>query len=462
MSCEKIAISDVVILTTEGRKDLKDNGLLYGDSSRPFGMMRMCHCLCFFTRRLLCFSVMLLIVSSLFAQKGEGKHWGAEVEFVPGKALVMDQYQRKWMRGRDNYTIGLRANYSTMPCDSDDFAADYNFPTLSVGLRYSINNGVTMYRDKDREWPLIEPVDYESRLGNIVTLYGMFTRPLYRTAKWELAYFLAAGIGYSKNKYNTYDAIDNELIGSRWLIYFGAGVNATYRFAPQWGLKAGLDFYHHSNGALNRPNKGANILGPSLALCYQPYAEEVADAKGTFAPASFKSYWYCNITAGVGGKTMLEDWIDTQFGTAPGEENYRTDQFKSYVAYSLQADVMCRYARRWASGVGVDLFYGSYASHVEKKDKAKGRDLSHSPWSVGIAAKHQVYFRNLSLAMSLGYYLFREMGHNAKENEKRYYERIGIHYTFPSLGGLTIGGNVKAHLTKADLTEFVVSYPIKF
>ena len=51
---------------------------------------------------------------------------------------------------------------------------------------------------------------------------------------------------------------------------------------------------------------------------------------------------------------------------------------------------------------------------------------------------------------------------NAKENEKRYYERIGIHYTFPSLGGLTIGGNVKAHLTKADLTEFVVSYPIKF
>ena len=122
---------------------------------------------------------MLLTASMLFAQKGGAKHWGAEVEFMPGKALVMDQYQRKWMRGRDNYTVGLRANYSTMPCDSDDFAADYNFPTLSVGLRYSINNGVTMYRDKDREWPLIEPVDYESRLGNIVTLYGMFTRPLY-------------------------------------------------------------------------------------------------------------------------------------------------------------------------------------------------------------------------------------------------------------------------------------------
>lgn len=456
---------DDVTLTTEGKKNLKDNDLFHGDSSRPLGMTCLCkhafYCLGFSARRFLCFTAMLLIASVLLAQKSEGKHWGAEVEFMPGKALVMDEYQRKWMRGKDNYTIGVRANYSTLPSDSDDFAADYNYPTLSIGLRYSMNSNVTMYRDKDKDWPLIEPVDYESRLGNIVTLYGMFSRPIFRSQKWEFGYSLAAGVGYSKNKYNTHDAIDNELIGSRWLIYFGAGLNATYRFAPKWGLKAGLDFYHHSNGALNRPNKGANILGPSLALCYQPYAEEVADTKQTFSPASFKSFWYCNITAGIGGKTMLEDWIDTQFDTPPSETDYRTDQFKSYVAYSLQADIMCRYARRWASGAGVDLFYGTYSSHIRDLDAEKGRKAKHSPWSVGIAAKHQVYFRNLSLAMSVGYYLFREMGHNAKENEKRYYERIGIHYTFPSLGGLTIGGNVKAHLTKADLTEFVVSYPIK-
>ena len=365
------------------------------------------------------------------------------------------------MRGKNNHTIGLRANYTLMPCDSNDFAADYNYPTLSVGVRYSINSGVTMHRNKDNCWPLIEPVDYESRLGNIITLYGMFTRPLYRTSRWEASYSLSFGVGYSKNKYNTHDAIDNELIGSRWLIYFGAGLNATYRFAPQWGIKAGLDFYHHSNGALNRPNKGANILGPSLALCYQPSMEKVANSRQDYAPQAFRRFWYCNITTGIGGKTMLEDWIDTQFETSPNETDYRTDKFKFYTAYSLQADIMCRYARRWASGVGADFFYGSYSSHIESMDREKGCDARHSPWSFGIAAKHQVYYKNLSLAMSLGWYLFREMGHNALENEKRYYERIGVYYTFPSLGGLTIGCNVKAHLTKADLTEFTISYPIR-
>ena len=389
------------------------------------------------------------------------KHWGADVEYVSGKAIVMDEYQKKWMKGKDNHTIGIRANYTPLPCDSDSFAAEYDYPTLSIGLRYSINNGITMHRSTDRYWPLIIPVDYDSKLGNIITLYGKFSRPLYRSSKWELDYSLAVGVGYSKNKYNTYNAIDNELIGSRWLIYFGAGLNATYRFTPQWGIKAGLEFYHHSNGALNRPNKGANIFGPSVALCYQPYAEEVTKNRHTFTPVGFERYWYMNITAGLGGKTMLEDWIHTQFETAPNESDYRTDRFNSYAAYSLQTDIMYRYARRWASGVGIDLFYGTYSSHIKEMDELKGRHTKHSPWSIGIAAKHEVYYHNLSLAMSIGYYMFREMGHNAKANEKRYYERIGVHYTFPSLGGLTIGGNVKAHLTKADLTEFVVSYPIK-
>lgn len=403
----------------------------------------------------------MLLSLEAYPQAHSSRRWGIDIEYVKGNALVMDEYQRKWMKGRENHTIGIRANYTTFSSSNDYFAADYNYPEISVGLRYSINNGVSMHREKDSNWPFIEPVDYDSKLGNIATLYGMFSRSLLRTSDWTVDYSLSFGVGYSKDKYNLHDAIDNELIGSRWLIYFGAGLNATYWFAPQFGVKAGVDFYHHSNGALNRPNKGANILGPSLGVRYRPNADEAARKPHTFFSPEFSRYWYLNITAGIGGKTMLEDWIETQFKTLPGEPYYRTDNFKFYAAYSLQADIMYRYARRWASGIGADLFYGSYSSHIKQLDNRNGHQLSHSPWSIGIAAKHQVYYKNASFAMSLGYYLFREMGHNASLNEKRYYERIGLHYTFPSLGGLTIGCNVKAHLTKADLTEFIISYPIR-
>ena len=45
--------------------------------------------------------------------------------------------------------------------------------------------------------------------------------------------------------------------------------------------------------------------------------------------------------------------------------------------------------------------------------------------------------------------------------EKPYYERIGLFYTLPALHDLTFGLSLNAHLTKADFSELVISYPIK-
>jgi hypothetical protein len=118
-----------------------------------------------------------------------------------------------------------------------------------------------------------------------------------------------------------------------------------------------------------------------------------------------------------------------------------------------------RYARRWASGIGVDVFYGTYDGRIREISLLRN-DLSEiSPWSVGIAAKHEAFFGHLSLNVALGIYIYRHMGQWAKELEKPYYERIGLNYQFQKLGNIKIGVNVKAHLTKADLTEVVISYP---
>ena len=111
--------------------------------------------------------------------------------------------------------------------------------------------------------------------------------------------------------------------------------------------------------------------------------------------------------------------------------------------------------------MGIDWFYGTYASHIADLDAQQGNVAKHSPWSLGIAAKHEVFYHRLSLGLSFGWYLHRQMGYNALFNESRYYERIGLHYSFPVLGGLKAGINVKAHQTKADLTELVVAIPVR-
>ena len=406
---------------------------------------------------------LLLLTVTTTARSADGdtlRIVGFTAYATPTWQISMNSTESKWLRQKQAFAFGGELHFSALPCDSDAFAEDYHFPTLSIGAKLALNNGVTMRRTADPEWGKLVPVDYDSHLGDIVTVYGSFSRPLLRRRRWEIDYSLRAGVGYGPHVYNQVDNIDNELIGSRFTIYFGAALTASYQFSEKWGIMAGILYGHHSNGALDRPNKGENHVGPVVGLRYAPHQMELPDRKQ--APRRpFHPFWYADLRLGFGGKTLLEDWQLTQFQADPSDPDYRTDHFRLYTAYSLQASLMHRYARRWASGLGLDLYYGSYYKRVRELDRADGATCSHSPWSVGIAAKHAVFYHRLSLDVALGIYLYRRMGTRAKEIERPYYERIGVFYSFPRLAGLRLGASVNAHFTKADVTELIVSIPFR-
>lgn len=379
---------------------------------------------------------------------------------VPGTVLSIDDYQKKFMVKSGTASFGAALNYSALPKDSDDFAADYGYPSFSFGLRYSNHHPVRMHREKDSEWRTYEPVDYESRMGDIVTAYATFNRPLLRKSRWEIDYAVSMGVGYSHKKFNNRDDIDNLIIGSRWLIYFGAGIHATYHVVPEWGIRAGIDYYHHSNGSMNMPNKGANVIGPMLGLVYTPYYKEVAEHSNDYRPGKFQRYWYLNFSSAIGMKALNEEFQLSQFYTSPDSPDYCKNHFKRYVTWSAQADLMYRYARRWASGVGFDAFYGTYTDDVKDMEKNWHQAEQYSRWSFGIAAKHEVFYHNWSIAMSIGCYLYRHQGFKPKALEQPYYERIGLYYTFQHIGNVRVGFNVKAHRTRADYTEMCISVPV--
>ena len=355
-------------------------------------------------RYLLLFTHLLfLAVSSTVAQTADTlRNWGASLGVQPGRVLVVDDYQGKWQKDKSNFSLDASWIHVDLPTDSDAFAADYGWPELGVGLKMSFNHGITMHKSASPEWGLAEEVDYDSHMGNSLAAYVSFNRPFFRGRKWMVDYSLAAGVGYSHSAYHPRYAVDNELIGSHWLIYFGAGVHVLYHFNHEWGVKVGADFWHLSNGALSRPNKGANIFGPSASIVYCPYYDHLYLSKNKFQAKRFAPSLFINLSLGVGAKTLNEDWLETQFNTPKGHPDYRTGHFKLYMAYSLQADVMYRYARRWASGAGVDVFYGSYADRVRQIDGMHHYEAQHSPWSLGVALKHHVYYKRIALAMSLG------------------------------------------------------------
>ena len=384
---------------------------------------------------------------------------GIEFRYIPAQTLTLDKEPRIWTKTKDTHSWAAQINVTPT---KNAYAHDYNYPTFSFGLRYHLNHGTTMHRDDP--WGEAQPVNYTSKLGNFLTLYGTFNRPLYRSKHWQWGYYLGTGIAYTSLKYNQKNDIDNEYIGSHLNIYFNAGLYGQVKIAKEWSVKGGLDFAHHSNGAMARPNKGANYLGPFVGLVYEPQQATSPIAKrNTEATQPFQKYWFTEFTLGLGGKTLLEEWLQTQFNTPQGQPDYRKEHFTYYGAYSFHTHLLYRYARRWASGVGVGLFYGEYAHRIARMDKENGHtDEKHSPWSASIEARHEVYYRNVSVRLTLGYYLYRHMGYSANHGlEYPYHEQVGVFYSFPKLKGLTLGFSVNAHATKADFTELQLSIPVR-
>ncbi|MCR5077421.1 MAG: acyloxyacyl hydrolase [Prevotella sp.] len=384
---------------------------------------------------------------------------GIEARFIPAQTLTLDESARSWTKTKATYAVSIQVNLTPV---KNGFAQDYNYPTFAIGIRHNFNHGTTMRRDQ--AWGEAQPVDYTSKLGDFTTLYGTFSRPIYRSRSWQWGYTLGTGIGYTPLKYNLRNDIDNEYIGSHWNIYFTAGIYGQYRLSRQISLKGGIDYSHHSNGALARPNKGANYLGPFIGLLYEPERHSTTlEQKSTTESMPFIKHWYMEIALGGGGKTLLEEWQQTQFNTPQGAPGYRTDKFPFYGAFSFHTNLLYRYARRWASGIGIGVFYGDYSNRLAEIDKQWGyENEKHSPWSLGIEGRHTVFYGKLSLRMGLGYYLYRHMGHSAtKEIERPYYEQIGVFYSFPRLRNITVGFNVNAHSTKADFTELQIVLPVK-
>ena len=384
---------------------------------------------------------------------------GIEFRYIPAQTLTLDKEPRIWTKTKDTHSWAAQINVTPT---KNAYAHDYNYPTFSFGLRYHLNHGTTMHRDDP--WGEAQPVNYTSKLGNFLTLYGTFNRPLYRSKHWQWGYYLGTGIAYTSLKYNQKNDIDNEYIGSHLNIYFNAGLYGQVKIAKEWSVKGGIDFAHHSNGAMARPNKGANYFGPFVGLVYEPQQATSPIAKrNTEATQPFQKYWFTEFTLGLGGKTLLEEWLQTQFNTPQGQPDYRKEHFTYYGAYSFHTHLLYRYARRWASGVGVGVFYGEYAHRIARMDKENGHtDEKHSPWSASIEARHEVYYGNVSVRLTLGYYLYRHMGYSANHGlEYPYHEQVGVFYSFPKLKGLTLGFSVNAHATKADFTELQLSMPVR-
>lgn len=360
-------------------------------------------------------------------------------------------------------TYDLALGFQTDPENGNEFAQQFGYPVISAGVSVA---RMSNFQFADH-----------TRFPDLYTLYGSFERSLLRSRYFSLGYQFDFGGTYNPGKYDPVKNPGNNWLSAPFMAYFGAGTFAKLHLGKRWEVGADFMFRHYSNGRLALPNEAINALGGGIFARYRLSDYEYAKYKGAPQKAKdFRKGMQYMITFGGGVHTCQAEWNKYAYDHSDPEKPARVPTkeeatgLKAHPKFSLSFDALYRYALRYASGIGIDMFYSSNMKELEAADRILYGDAAvaaspgYSPISIGIAAVQEIYWNNLAVHIAIGAYPYRHKGVNDPElNEKMddrergwHYEKAGLRYYFPKLGDTYVGFAIKSHSIKAEYLEFSV------
>jgi hypothetical protein len=323
--------------------------------------------------------------------------------------------------GTFDATVGLH----TRPEDGNWYERAFNYPTFGIGLSYS-RVGALDFKNN-------------SRLGDIVNLYGWTEFDLIRKKHFRAGPLLELGIAFTDQIYDYDKNPNNRYFGSKVFAIFGTGLQAEWRFSSQWALQAGVYLTHHSNGMIRTPNLGTNDI--SFGLGVRHYLEQNAfTPRPTEAPEkpAYKKNLCMNVFAAAGVHSCPVEMDGILASSTPA--NQAPPRFRGLAG----VEAIWRYHPIFGTGIGIETGYA--ANNYRQTDilLTGEEDLDgYSPFHVGLYLKQEFWYRRFSVHVLGGVYLFKRTG--LTEDISSTFEKIGIRYHFRQQGGVFAGFDLRAH-----------------
>ncbi len=332
------------------------------------------------------------------------------------------------------------------PRQESIFDSSLNHPTLEAGLLFGDFTHVHL-QDPDRPFP--------SEVGREATAYIGIQYDFWRKGRWRAGVDIQNGLAYFTRRFDQNRSPDNELVGSPLSVYIGLQPYVACRVTERWELAFAAAYRHVSNGTLNRPNLGANTIGPELRLAYKTgkttssNPSEKGEDRGEFVRSA-----YLESSIGIAGSTLRDQFIAEHSNHNP-----------LYGTPIIMVAPMWRYSPVMASGIEANYGYSTYADHIRYYDEKAGfTGYDYSRHVLGVGLKQEFFYRHLSLHGGVGVYVYRHMGRVAEEQDGNTYQTIGLRYSLPCTADrVFIGYNVKAHnFSKADCMQLSIGYRLPF
>lgn len=343
------------------------------------------------------------------------KKFSIELELENGGILAASDIKSSTFENAYYNGLNLRLGWKSKKPTSD-YDLLYNNPTYGIGIYSSTFN--------------------TDIIGSPYAVYGFVQIPFLTEKNNRIKFDYRIGLGLSGN-FKPYDEDKNPLnlvIGSKNNVYIDFGIRSQYTIHPKLKAGLGLSFHHFSNGALQLPNKGINLIPVTASLTYHFQPDEFTLDKSLISP--LPDNWLYHINYGIGFKQVERD----------SDKLYFKSTFSVYA--SKHTD------HKWRLGGGFDIFYsssGNSARIAGPKSGRLGAKLSGGP------TFYLAHILNPRLVLNgnIGYYI-----HHQRFNGeiRKTFLRAGMRYYVYK--NLNAGISIKAHMGKADFIEWTTGYTI--
>jgi hypothetical protein len=338
----------------------------------------------------------------------------------------------------ENYYVGLdlRIGWQTGDFARNIFDCSFRYPRYGFGYYMGNMNRIILGDDE------------QTGLGKPAALYAFFASPMARWKWFSVHYDISLGISYNFNAYDPQSQPYNILVGSKNNAYINIRLSTEFALRGYSTLGLGFSFQHFSNGSYQKPNKGINLVSGTLSYRFGTYRNSEKNYR-RFPIDSYQPAWEWQIFW-ANGVRML----DTDFDIDQPHKSNR------WYCSSVSTTALLQTSHRRKFGLGLDYFYFDWGRYVVKyRAKAEDRRATtrwYSNMALGTYLAHEIGYKKVWLITHLGFYITDRVGDDPKQ--PWIYERLGLKYQISPR--FTLGVSIKAHLAKADYTEWTIGYTI--
>ena len=295
-------------------------------------------------------------------------------------------------------------------------------------------------------------LDDNGLLGNPTAIYTYFRAPFKRWNKWMLEYEIDFGIATNWNRHDIIEKGYYYPIGSYTTVIFAYNIGANFQIDKQLDLSARISLTHFSNGAIQLPNLGINLISPQVSLHYIFKKRPVFESREV---PKYKDNWEWIILVAPAVKQIAADYNIN-------DSTIAAKSF-SYPVVTMSSTINRQFTHMIKFGAGIDITYNAtYGAEIIMVDNEpqKGDPLPFTDQLlVGAYPSFELVVNDLSMVVQAGFYIYRK---DIEDLESPYsYQRIGIKYHI--LKRMFLGINVRAYdFKKADFVEWVVGYRLRW